>query len=94
MSRPDYEFDDATATQAAGTPQGDGDFETDNLPSTGETSSGGQLNTGEADRRKNEASRAEVPGPQQPTGVEKGIEEAGGKLEEVADEISTGKLML
>jgi hypothetical protein len=64
-----------------GTPEGDGDFESDNLTATGETSSGGQLNTGEAERRKAGASRADVPGPQQPKGLEK-----------VIDEISTGKI--
>ncbi|HEV2646634.1 MAG TPA: hypothetical protein VGU46_09745 [Acidobacteriaceae bacterium] len=87
MSQPNYNFDDATAKDAAGTPQGDGDFESDNLPSTGETSSGGQLNTGEADRRAQQSPRTQVPGPQQPTNLEK-------QLEETADEISTGKLML
>jgi len=30
------------ATDAAGTPEGDGDFESDGLPETGETSAGGQ----------------------------------------------------
>jgi hypothetical protein len=93
MSKPNYDFDDATATDAAGTPQGDGDFETDNLPSTGETSSGGHLNTGEADHRMNQATRADVPGPPKPTALEHVIDEIGAKLEEVADEISTGKLM-
>jgi hypothetical protein len=44
MKRADFEFDDAgRADDAAGTPEGDGDFETDNLPSTGETSGGGQV---------------------------------------------------
>jgi hypothetical protein len=93
MSRPDYAFDDSTAAQAAGTPQGDGDFETDNLPSTGETSSGGQLNTREAEQGSNQAPRTEVPGPQHQAGLERVIEEIGSKLEEVIDEISTGKLM-
>jgi hypothetical protein len=60
-----------------GSPQGDGDFETDGLPSTGETSSGGQLDTGEAQKGRSSTPRG-VP----PEGVEK-----------VVDEISTGKIM-
>lgn len=52
MSEPEFEFDDAGsgARDVAGSPEGDGDFETDNLPATGETSAGGQLDTGEAER--------------------------------------------
>jgi hypothetical protein len=51
MNKPDFEFDDAdgSAPDVAGSPEGDGDFETDELPSTGETSSGGQLDTGVAE---------------------------------------------
>jgi hypothetical protein len=50
MNKPEFEFDDAGggAPDVAGSPEGDGDFETDELPSTGETSSGGQLDTGVA----------------------------------------------
>ena len=45
MAKPEFEFDEADdrASHVAGTPEGDGDFETDNLPSTGETSAGGQV---------------------------------------------------
>jgi hypothetical protein len=52
MSGPEFEFDDTggRARDVAGSPEGDGDFETDNLPATGETSSGGQVDTGEAER--------------------------------------------
>jgi hypothetical protein len=32
-------------SEVAGSPEGDGDFETDQLPSTGETSAGGQVST-------------------------------------------------
>lgn len=65
-----------------GTPEGDGDFESDNLSDSGETSSGGQLNTGEAERRKSGAPRSDVSGPQEPT-----------RLEKVVDEISHGTLL-
>jgi segregation and condensation protein B len=72
----DFTFDDGGAEERViGSPEGDGDFETDGLPSTGPTSSGGQINTGEADRRKSGAPRTEVPGPQQPNEVEKAIDE-------------------
>jgi hypothetical protein len=45
MANPEFVFDesDGRASHVAGTPEGDGDFETDNLPSTGETSAGGQV---------------------------------------------------
>ena len=45
MAKPEFEFDeaDSRASGVAGTPEGDGDFETDGLPSTGETSAGGQM---------------------------------------------------
>jgi hypothetical protein len=45
MGRPDFDFDDAgsKAPDVAGTPEGDGDFESDNLPDSGETSAGGQV---------------------------------------------------
>jgi hypothetical protein len=73
-----FRFDDGgTDDRVIGSPEGDGDFETDGLPSTGATSSGGQVNTGEADRRKSEALRTEVPGPQQPNPLEKSVEEIG-----------------
>ncbi len=42
MSQPDFEQEDR-ATDAAGTPEGDGDFESDGLPETGETSAGGHV---------------------------------------------------
>jgi hypothetical protein len=84
MSGPEFEFDDAggSARDVAGSPEGDGDFETDNLPATGETSAGGQLDTGEAERGKSSTSRAEVPGAHKPTG-----------LEMIIDEISSGKIL-
>jgi hypothetical protein len=45
MAKPEFEFDEASdqESRVAGSPEGDGDFETDNLPSTGETSAGGQV---------------------------------------------------
>lgn len=83
MTKPDFDFDDAgsRSTDTAGTPEGDLDFETDNLPSTGETSSGGQLNTGQAEHGSHESPRRNVSESHHPTGLEK-----------VIDEISTGKI--
>jgi hypothetical protein len=45
MAKPEFEFDEDNdqESRVAGTPEGDGDFETDDLPSTGETSAGGQV---------------------------------------------------
>jgi hypothetical protein len=45
MGGPDFDFDDAgsKAPDVAGTPEGDGDFESDNLSDSGETSAGGQV---------------------------------------------------
>src|SRR5580692_7893462 len=45
MAKPEFEFEesDDRESRIAGTPEGDGDFETDGLPSTGETSAGGQV---------------------------------------------------
>jgi hypothetical protein len=76
MSKPEFEFDDdSVANDVAGTPEGDGDFETDQLPSNGETSSGGQLDTGEAERAGKDA------GAHKPTGLEFVIDEiSSGKL--------------
>lgn len=55
MSSPEFEFDDdGDPRDVAGSPEGDGDFETDNLPSTGETSAGGQLATVETEREATE----------------------------------------
>jgi hypothetical protein len=73
MSAPEFEFnDDSAARDVAGSPEGDGDFETDSLPSTGETSSGGQLDTGKAEEKKE---------PHKPTGLEYLIDEIStGKL--------------
>jgi hypothetical protein len=58
-----------------GSPEGDGDFETDELPSTGETSAGGQLDTGDAERGGQDAPA------HKPTGLEFVIDEiSSGKL--------------
>jgi hypothetical protein len=65
------------ATDAAGTPEGDGDFESDGLPETGETSAGGQV--GPAGD-----SRDGVEGRKQPG--------EPGRLRTVLDEIVTGKI--
>jgi len=51
MKRADFDFDDMSSgldasnepTHVAGSSVGDGDFESDGLPSTGETSAGGQV---------------------------------------------------
>jgi hypothetical protein len=62
-----FTFDDGTKDKPViGTPEGDGDFETDGLPTTGETSSGGQLDTGEAEKRRSGTNRGVAP-----EGVEK-----------------------
>jgi hypothetical protein len=49
------------AEGSAGTPEGDGDFESDGLPSTGETSAGGQLDVGEAARGRQATKRGVSP---------------------------------
>jgi hypothetical protein len=82
MRRVDVEFDDpdrsgGQAKDVAGTPEGDGDFETDDLASTGETSSGGQVASNQ-DTRDGFKGRA-------PTG------ERGG-LSQLIDEVSSGKI--
>jgi hypothetical protein len=80
MKRADFEFDDAgRANDAAGTPEGDGDFETDDLPSTDETSGGGQVSPTE-DTRDGLQGRAERGG---------GL----GKVIDVIDEVSSGKIL-
>lgn len=63
MKRPDFDFDDAgsKAPDVAGTPEGDGDFESDNLPDSGETSAGGQLAPKE-DRGTNDRADHDKPG--------------------------------
>jgi segregation and condensation protein B len=75
------EADDPSAVEAqiqsAGTPEGDGDFESDGLPDTGETSAGGQVGP-PGDNREGLEGRAEH---HEPEG-----------LMEVLDEISTGKI--
>jgi hypothetical protein len=79
MALPEFEFDDSEskAEDAAGSPEGDGDFETDNLPDTGVTSAGGQLSP-KRDSRDGLEGRAEH---HEPEGLMK-----------VIDEISTGKI--
>jgi hypothetical protein len=71
MSMPEYGSDDSEnrASDVAGSPEGDGDFESDGLPSTGETSAGGQVSTPDDTAKKLSG------------------------LEEVIDEISTGKII-
>jgi hypothetical protein len=78
MDRQDFEFNgsEGRASDAAGTPEGDGDFETDNLPATGETSAGGQV--GPHDTRDGLEGRKQA---EEPSGLMK-----------VIDEISTGKI--
>jgi hypothetical protein len=77
MGLPDFEFDSKSKTdEVAGTPEGDGDFETDNLPATGETSGGGQV--APHDTRDGLQGRKKA---EEPSGFMK-----------VIDEISTGKI--
>ena len=76
MAEPELEFYDSgdRALDAAGSPEGDGDFESDGLPETGETSAGGQVarKTAQAEVA---ADRAE------PTGFEKVLDEVStGKI--------------
>ena len=85
MGRADFDFDDggSGAAEVAGTPEGDGDFETDNLPETGETSAGGQI-----------MPKKDVEGVIDPTGqTEPTHPEPTGLLEKVIDEISHGTLL-
>jgi hypothetical protein len=79
MDRPEFEFDDseARAQDAAGTPEGDGDFETDGLPDTNETSAGGQVGPPH-DARDGVEGRKQ---PVEPSGFMK-----------VVDEVITGKI--
>jgi hypothetical protein len=78
MALPEFEFDDSEskAEDAAGSPEGDGDFETDNLPDTGVTGAGGQ--SPKRDSRDGLKGRAEN---HEPEGLMK-----------VIDEISSGKI--
>jgi len=83
MERADAELDDPrdTAADVAGTPEGDGDFETDNLPSTGETSAGGQVSTtNDTHERLNDGVKHED------------MREKVSALEKIIDEVSTGKI--
>ena len=43
MTGPDAEVRNDSEPIVVGTPEGDGDFESDGLPETGETSAGGQV---------------------------------------------------
>ena len=72
------EFEAGRASEVAGTPEGDGDFESDLLPETGETSAGGQVST------RNDAL----------SGTAGRVEPAESKsgLAHVIDEISSGKI--
>jgi hypothetical protein len=77
MNRPEFEFDDSEsrARDVAGSPEGDGDFETDGLPDTNETSAGGQVLHKTARRPETVADRAE------PTGFERVLDEVStGKI--------------
>jgi hypothetical protein len=69
MTRPDAEARNESEPIVVGTPEGDGDFESDGLPETGETSAGGQLAL--------EIDHAAESGPDHPelTGLEKVIDE-------------------
>ena len=80
MTGPKFDFNDAgsTARDVAGTPEGDGDFETDNLPDTGETSAGGQVLP-----KKNDEEIVDPDAHAHPTGL----------LEKVVDKISHGTLL-
>ena len=80
MTEPDFDFDDAGSgdPEVAGTPEGDGDFETDNLPDTGATSAGGQVLP-----KKNDGGVVDPDAHPHPTGV----------LEKVIDKISNGTLL-
>ncbi len=79
MTGPKFDFDDGGSREpdVAGTPEGDGDFETDNLPDTGETSAGGHI----------------LPTPESPATPKAGHHEPTGLLEKVIDEISHGTLL-
>jgi hypothetical protein len=79
MKRLDFEFDSGDAggqaAGVAGTAEGDGDFETDNLASTGETSGGGQVSPTQ-DTRDGLQGRAEPAG-----GLKEAIDEvSSGKI--------------
>ena len=80
MTLPNFDFDDAGsgAPDVAGTPEGDGDFETDNSPDTGDTSAGGQVLP-----KKNDEGVVDPDAHAHSTGL----------LEKVIDEISHGTLL-
>jgi len=80
MTVPKFDFDDAGsgAPDVAGTPEGDGDFETDNLPDTGETTAGGQVLS-----KKNDEGVVDPDAHAHPTGL----------LEKVIDAISHRTLL-
>ena len=85
MKRLDFDFDDggSETEDVAGSPQGDGDFETDNLPDTGQTSAGGQI-----------VPKKDVEGVVDRTDqAEPTLTEPTGLLEKVIDEISHGTLL-
>ena len=77
MAGTEFEFDDdSRGSDVAGTPEGDGDFESDDLPSTGETSSGGQVSLdGQPELKKPAEADKELHG-----------------LMKVIDEVSSGKI--
>ena len=79
MDRPESKFDDSEsrARDVAGSPEGDGDFETDGLPETNDTSAGGQV--GPPHDTRGGVQGRDQPG--EPSGFRK-----------VIDEISTGKI--
>lgn len=79
MALPEFEFDEpeSTAEDTAGTAEGDGDFESDGLPDTNLTSSGGQVALPYGTR----------------DGVDGGkIQDELHGLMKVIDEVSTGKI--
>jgi hypothetical protein len=79
MSAREFDFNDSEsrAEDAAGTPEGDGDFETDGLPDTDQTSGGGQVGPPH-DTRDGVEGRKQ---PSEPSGFMK-----------VVDEVVTGKI--
>ena len=85
MERVDADIDDPRdrAADVAGTPEGDGDFETDNLPSTGETSTGGQVSISTTNEP-----REDLHG----QAKHEGVREKVSALERIIDEVSTGKI--
>jgi hypothetical protein len=69
MTRPDADDRKDGEPIVLGTPEGDGDFESDGLPETGETSAGGQPRPGE-----DLEVESGTEGPE-PKGIEKVIDE-------------------